>query len=276
MSTEIVAVHLGRTLATRAVRMWLASREREEDANLDMEALVRRRIPGLRNQRSVLRQFEQFADAAAARIEPLLLHEYRELDDGERAAAIDAVARAFNYADLSDSAILGSSADPVRLARRVREAAPKPVGLGEAASHLYNLLIAECCECYVRALRRLPVFSERAVAELLSRVADLGAELSLLLERLPTRSLYAPDGIGEDEGFRREFLSLISRDLDEVELFSFAAAQQAPRTKLSMAYISLRVSTGSSADERGGQGSGMRGVPLRSGIGVWDSVDRDT
>ncbi|MEU9792162.1 NACHT domain-containing protein [Streptomyces sparsogenes] len=274
MSAEVAAINLGRTLATRVVRLWLDPRSREQESRMDMSALIRRRIPGLRAQRSVERQFEQIADAVAARLEPMCGHEFGDLDEGGRQAALRAVTAAFAHADLSDEAILGSDANPAELARRVRTAAPPPTGLGEAAAAFYELLLAECCDCYVQVLRRLPVFTERGITELLGRVGELGAELSRVLERLPVRSLYAPQGADQDAAFRREYLEFVSRTLDDVELFSFTAGQ-APRTKLSVAYISLRVSTdedGRSA-RRTGHGSVDR---LRAGIGAWDTADQES
>ncbi|MEU0805826.1 NACHT domain-containing protein [Streptomyces sp. NPDC005970] len=273
MSAEAAAINLGRTLATRVVRMWLDPRRREQESRMDMSALIRRRIPGLRAQRGVERQFEQIADAVAARLEPICGHEFRGLDEGGRRAALDAVTAAFANADLSDEAILGSDANPAELARRVRTAAPPPTGLSEAETRFYELLLAECCDCYVQTLRRLPVFTERGITELLGRVGELGSELSRVLERLPVRSLYAPQGADQDAAFRREYLEFISRTMDEVELFSFTAGQ-APRTKLSVAYISLRVSTD---DGRAGRRTGHGSVDrLRTGIGAWDTAEQES
>jgi NACHT domain len=274
VSAEAAAINLGRTLATRAVRMWLDPRTREQESRMDMSALIRRRIPGLRAQRGVERQFEQIADAVAARLEPMCGHEFRGLDEGGRQAALDAVTAAFAHADLSDEAILGADANPAELARRVRTAAPPPTGLSEVETRFYELLLAECCDCYVQTLRRLPVFTERGVTELLGRVSELGSELSRVLERLPVRSLYAPRGADQDAAFRDEYLEFISRTLDEVELFSFTAGQ-APRTKLSVAYISLRVSTDEEgrAARRTGHGSVDR---LRTGIGAWDTAEQES
>ncbi|MFD8865409.1 NACHT domain-containing protein [Streptomyces sp. NPDC059590] len=273
MSAEAAAINLGRTLATRVVRMWLDPRTREQESRMDMSALIRRRIPGLRVQRGVERQFEQIADAVAARLEPICGHEFRGLDEGGRRAALDAVTATFAHADLSDEAILGSDANPAELARRVRTAASPPTGLSEAETRFYELLLAECCDCYVQTLRRLPVFTERGVTELLGRVGELGSELSRVLERLPVRSLYAPQGADQDAAFRREYLEFISRTMDEVELFSFTAGQ-APRTKLSVAYISLRVSTDEArAARRTGHGSVDR---LRTGIGAWDTAEQES
>ncbi|QES48053.1 ATP-binding protein [Streptomyces venezuelae] len=239
MSAEVAAINLGRVLATRAAGLWLAPKRRAQEGRSELSELIRVRVAGLRPQRSLERQFEQIADAVAARLEPLLAHEFRGLSEAGRRSALDAVTDTFTRADLSDAAIIGSDADAAELARRIRRAVPAPAGLDEPAEALYELLFSECCDCYVRVLRRLPVFTERAVTELLGRTTSLAAELSQVLERLPARSLYAPEGEGRDEAFRREYLELVSRSLDEIELFSFAS-ERAARTKLSVAYVSLR------------------------------------
>ncbi|MER5934501.1 NACHT domain-containing protein [Streptomyces sp. NPDC002054] len=244
MSAEVAAINLGRVLATRAAGLWLGPKRRAQESRSELSELIRVRVPGLRPQRSLERQFEQIADAVAARLEPLLAHEFRGLSESGRQSALDAVTDTFTAADLSDAAIIGSDADAAELARRIRRAVPAPAGLDEPAAALYELLFSECCDCYVRVLRRLPVFTERAVTELLGRTTSLAAELSQVLERLPARSLYAPEGEGRDEAFRREYLELVSRSLDEIELFSFAS-ERAARTKLSVAYVSLRI-----ADEK--------------------------
>ncbi|MCX5194153.1 NACHT domain-containing protein [Streptomyces sp. NBC_00249] len=246
MSAEAAAINLGRVLATRAVSLWLGPRRREQEAASSMSELIRVRVSGLRYQRSLERQFEDMADAVAARLEPLLAHEFRGLAANERRAATDAVCDTFARADLSDEAVIGADADPAELARRIRRAVAVPPGLSEPALAFHEALFAESVDCYVRILRHLPVFTERAVTELLGRTTTLAAEVARALDRLPARSLYAPEGTGEDEAFRREYLALISETLDEVELFSFAS-ERAPRTKLSVAYVSLRTSVGEGA-----------------------------
>ncbi len=243
MSAEALAVKVGTAIASRAIRLLLAKQQHDQETRQDMDALIRRYVPGLRVQRSVRRQFEQIADAVAVRLEPLLVHEFRDLDDDERAVVVASVSNTLEQADLSDAAIFRSNVDAGQLARRLQEAITPPAGLSEAGIAFYNELVAECCEYYVQIIRHLPVFTERAVTELISRVDDLGTDLARVIERLPRRSLYAPDGTDHDADFGREYLDLISNTLDDVELFSFAT-ETPPRTRLSVAYISLRVTTG--------------------------------
>ncbi|MFI8894134.1 NACHT domain-containing protein [Streptomyces paradoxus] len=277
MSAEAAALRLGTTVARTAADLWLGGRRREQERHLSMAELVRLRVPGLRLRRSVERQFGQITDAVFDRLEPYLEHEFRGLDEAGQQAVTDAVCDTFARADLSDEAVLAADADPAELIRRITGSVRAPVGLSEAESRLYETLFAECVEYYVRIVRSLPVFEERAAAELLARTATLGAEVARLLERLPDRSLLAPDGTDRDTAFRRRYLELISRDLDEVELFRRTSDRAAgPRVRLSVAYVSLRATGDDGArrrtvrslsllrpdmsdwEETGGESSGMR------------------
>ncbi|MGH3325063.1 MAG: NACHT domain-containing protein, partial [Streptomyces sp.] len=118
-------------------------------------------------------------------------------------------------------------------------------------------------------MRSLPVFEERAAAELLARTATLGGEVARILERLPDRSLFAPDGTDQDTAFRRAYLELVSRDLDEVEVFRRTSDQgTAPRVPLSAAYVSLRT-TGNVGRRR----HTIRSVPLlRPDMSYWEEA----
>ncbi|WP_336621358.1 NACHT N-terminal Helical domain 1-containing protein [Streptomyces sp. DH10] len=250
MSAEAAALRLGTTVARTAADIWLGGRRRQQERHLPLAELVRVRVPGLRLQRSVERQFGQITDAVFDRLEPYLEHEFRGLDESGRQAVIDAVCDTFARADLSDEAVLAADANAAELIRRITGSVPAPVGLNEAESRLYEVLFAECVEYYVRIVRSLPDFEERAAAELLARTATLGAEVARLLERLPDRSLLAPDGTDQDTAFRRRYLELVSRDLDEVELFRRTSDRAAgPRVRLSAAYLSLRA-TGDDGSRR--------------------------
>lgn len=273
MSAELIAVRLGTALMGRAAQLVLAKQQNDQAIRYDMTDLVRRHIPGVRAKRSVTRQFEQIADTVAARLEPMLAQEFRGIDSGEHAAVVDAVVDTFEHTDLSDAAIFASNADPAQLARQIRAASSPPAGLSAAGDALYHQLVAECCDCYVQIVRHLPVFTERAVSELLRRGDELSKDIGLVLERLPKRSLYAPDGEGDDAAFRREYLELVSRVLDEVELFSFAV-EEPVRTKLSVAYVSLRVTRDSIGRRRARRSTDA----VRSGTdsATWRSEERET
>ena len=198
MSAEAAALRLGTTVVKAAAQAWLGSKRREQERRLPMDDLVRRRVAGLRQQRSVQRQFEEMADTVAARIEPFLAQEFRGLDESGREAALNGVCDTFAHADLSDEAFLAADAQPAELIRSITASVSPPVGLSEPETRLYELLFSECCEYYVSIVRTLPVFEERTLAELLARTSSLSDRVARVLERLPDRSLFAPDGTDQD------------------------------------------------------------------------------
>ncbi|MEV4042730.1 hypothetical protein RKD32_005249 [Streptomyces sp. SAI-195] len=266
MSAEVAALRLGTTVAGAAARMWLGGRRREQERHLPVEELARVRVPGVKFSRSVKRQFEQIADAVFDRLEPFLEHEFKALEESGRQTVIDAVCDTLAAADLSDDALLAADAQPAELIRRIARAVPPPVGLGEAESSLYERLFTECVEYYVRIVRSLPVFEERAAAELLVRTSTLGGEVTRILERLPDRSLFAPDGTDQDTAFRRRYLELVSDSLDEVELFRRASDRAAAQVRLSVAYVSMRATGDDNAWRRT-----ARPLPtLRADMSDWE------
>ncbi|CAM5260620.1 hypothetical protein SALBM311S_03369 [Streptomyces alboniger] len=80
MSAEAAALRLGSTAARSAAQAWLGGKRREQERRLSMAELVRLRVPGLRLQRSVERQFEEIADAVFDRLAPFLEREFRGMD----------------------------------------------------------------------------------------------------------------------------------------------------------------------------------------------------
>ncbi|GAA2767250.1 hypothetical protein GCM10010103_62920 [Streptomyces paradoxus] len=163
--------------------------------------------------------------------------------------------------------MLAADADPAELIRRITGSVRAPVGLSEGGVPAVR-----------DALRRVrgALRTDRAEpaglrgtgrAELLARTATLGAEVARLPERLPDCSLLAPDGTDRDTAFRRRYLELISRDLDEVELFRRTSDRAAgPRVRLSAAYVSLRA-TG----DDGGRRRGPLPVAAAAAARAWPS-----
>ncbi|QTE01113.1 NACHT domain-containing protein [Streptomyces cyanogenus] len=266
MVAEAAALRLGTTVAKAAAQMWLGGRRREQERRMDMAGLIRLRVSGLRFQRGVQRQFEEIADAVYDRLAPFLEREFPGLEESSRQAVIDGVCDTFAAADLSDGAVLAADVNPAEIVRRVTGAVALPAGLGEAETRLFEVLFAECVEYYVRIVQGLPVFEERALTELLGRTTSLGAEIARVLERLPDRSLFAPEGTDRDGDFRRRYLELVSTTLDEVELFRRTSDRAGAQVRLSVAYVSLRA-TGDDGSRR----RPARSLPmLRPDMSDWE------
>jgi hypothetical protein len=240
---ETAVAATAKMVAQRAVREWLAGRAARGGRDKDLSELLQVSFSDRFVQRRLERQLGDIADSVERRLGSLISVEYSGLADNDRAAAFVEVTAALERADLSDAALLGDDADPVKLARRVRAGMPSPTAqLGEAAARLYAVALDECCDCLVRIIRQLPQFPSRAAAEGLSRLSGLGEQVGAVLERLPVRTLDAPDGTGTDAEFERRYLEYLSSTLDEVELFGIRLENYRPRATLNVAYISLNVS----------------------------------
>ncbi|MFI9553231.1 NACHT N-terminal Helical domain 1-containing protein [Nonomuraea endophytica] len=238
MALDAAALAVGKAVGDRAARTWLAARSTAESRRLPLLDLMRSRFPDQLVRRKADRQLADIADSVTARVLKLAAHEYPGLEDNARESVLAEIVATLSRADLSDAALLAADTDPVRLAR----ALPRPKDLGEAASRLYETVLDEVLDCLVRIIRHLPEFQPRAATETLTRLSGLGEQVALILDRLPARTLEAPDGTDRDAAFARRYLEHVSRTLDALDLIGVRVERFTPRTSLSVAYISLSVS----------------------------------
>jgi predicted NACHT family NTPase len=123
--------------------------------------------------------------------------------------------------------------------------------LAEPAEQLYEAVLEQSCLTLVQVVKQLPAFTPRALAELLERSSEVMARITEVLDRLPRTTLDAPRGSEDDEEFRLRYLTHVSETLDELEQFGLDVRRYKPRTLVSVAYLSLQVSTDSRRRGRG-------------------------
>jgi NACHT domain len=242
---------VGKAVATRAGSLWLADRRSKQERASDLSSLIRLNFSDRFLQRGVERQIDSIADDVAQRLEPFRIAEFGGLPENERLAALTAVTETFMTADLGDEAFFDADADPIKLSRQLRMTTPDAAArslLSEAAARYYDLVLAECCDCYVRIVLQLQAFPPRALAESLSRLSSLSDQVNQVLKRLPARTIDAPAGTSLDEDFARRYLEFIATALDRVELYGIDLKHRSLAT-LSVAYLSLSV-TREAGDER--------------------------
>ncbi|MGI5156481.1 NACHT domain-containing protein [Microbispora sp. CA-102843] len=239
---EAAASAAGRAVATKAVREWFLARSSARDRQADLKDLIKSSYRDRLAVRKFENQIEGVALAVEARLSVLLEQEYRGLTDNDRAAVLHEVVATLEAADLSDPALFRADADAARVTEQIMAALPA-AKLSDAEHHLYKVLLAECVDCLVGMMRELPQYLPRAATETLARLSGLAEGMERLLARLPMRTLDAPEGSHNDDAFERQYLSFVSRTMDEVELFGVRVENFRPRTSLSVAYISLSVSS---------------------------------
>ena len=168
VALESMALSLAKTIVQKAAGAWIADRRTAEERKKELRALLTPRF-----RRAAPEQ--RFLDEAASDLASFS-HEFRGLDDGERAAALLAVRDAFERADLTDRALFAVDVDAAKLASRLRAGQPRAktdAGLGEAGGAFYDAALDRCCELYVRAVVQVPAFVGRSSAEILNRLSDL-------------------------------------------------------------------------------------------------------
>ena len=176
----------------------------------------------------------------------LCAHEYRGISESDKTAVLFEANKILANADLSDRVLFAADVNPRKLAKNIRAELPQPDILppfSEACTRFLDIILDECCVCLIAIIRELPQFNQRAGSEILSRLSGLAEQVGSVLTRLPARSLYAPDGSEGDQEFRSLYLSHLSNSLDTIELFGVRVERYRPRTTLTVAYISLSVST---------------------------------
>nr|WP_052478240.1 NACHT domain-containing protein [Kibdelosporangium sp. MJ126-NF4]CEL16984.1 putative large ATP-binding protein [Kibdelosporangium sp. MJ126-NF4]CTQ91787.1 putative large ATP-binding protein [Kibdelosporangium sp. MJ126-NF4] len=237
------ALRLAQSLVKPVVRAVIVDRRQRAQRSRPLSELVNVTVVDDYKRRKLTREIDAMCDAVGERLGLFCSGEWSGLEDAERQVVVKAVLDAFASADLSDDAFFEVDADPVRLARRLRTSLRGAESLSSAGQALYERLLSECCTIYTQIAVHLGSFTPRGVAESLARLSKLRGQVEQLLERLPVRSLDAPTGTAQDEEFLQRYLAYVSTALDHIELFGVHTRNFRPQTSLSVAYVSLTVST---------------------------------
>jgi hypothetical protein len=181
VALESTAFGLAKTIVQKAAGAWIADRRTTEVSKKELKALL---TPWFRQESPE----QRILGVAASDLASFGRNEFQGLDDGERAAALFAVHKAFERADLTDQALFDVDVDAAKLARRLRDGQPRAktdAGLGEVGSAYYDAALDRCCKLYVRAVQQVPAFVGRSQAEILSRLSDLPDQVADRLSDLP-------------------------------------------------------------------------------------------
>ncbi|MEU5964530.1 NACHT domain-containing protein [Micromonospora parva] len=271
---ETALLRLAGAVVTPAVKRWLGRRREQRERETPLIELIGSGITDDLGLRRAGRRLDDIVDTVYERLQPLVRRREPALPDNEIAAALNAVAATLRDADLSDAAVFADDVDPALMATRLRRQlpdVPARAGLSEAAAHLYGRVLDECCTCLTQLVVQLPPFQGRATVQTLERLSAVADSLTQVLARLPVTSLDAPTGTSHDAQFRTRYLAHLLTVLDHLELFGVDVHRYRLRTPLSIAYISLAVTGGTT---RGLRRGGFRWGPglLRADGGGGDTA----
>jgi hypothetical protein len=203
----------------------------------DLTDLIKSRVSGVLEQRKVRSRFARMEEIVADQLLAMLTHEFRDLDEGERNAAIIAVTETFNQAKLTGRALVIEDLDPYFLERHVRKfQGTNTRYLSQDGTALYDRVLAQCCAYIIELSDKLPGFQADAFSELLSRDRQIMARLEDVLGRLPVRPVDSSNQSRIDVAYRQR----IATTLDRLELFGLDFSSK--WYSLSIAYVNLILS----------------------------------
>ncbi|OXM46443.1 hypothetical protein CFP71_36915 [Amycolatopsis thailandensis] len=241
MAIEAGLMKIGGSIATACGKLWLAERKRKAERELGLAELAQARGLGLLPQQRLQKQLKELTETIAKKLSVAVATEFPRLPDNERAAAIDAVVKTLDMADLSDSALLRADMSLDGL----EEALAEPVRVVLAGAHLgpettayFELVLWEAVAYFAEIIVSLPGFQGRALRELLTRESTIIDSLREIFDRMPQRSDTGERPVTKAEiAYSRE----IARKLDLVELFGVTSISPKRRLPLSVAYVGLTV-----------------------------------
>jgi NACHT domain len=273
---EILTIKLGGAVAKSVLRNWLAGSAIGTSASASIVDVLTAHLPSILERRRAERQFDLVAEEVAANLEPLIEHEFRALEDGEKISAIMSASESLGAVTLSEKQLIDQDLDPAVVERAARHANPNAaVGLSEGGVALYDLLLRESCNYVVEVLITLPRFTAVALRELLARETELIGLVRRVLAELPQAGLA---GRGEgDAAFEAQYTRQVARKLDRLELFGVTVSELSKRYALSVAYITL-TATPPTAARRNGRSRGALAdeAPERAGAETTVTMDDAT
>lgn len=231
---EGVVLALGAAVVKSAAKVWLGEQPVAADATAQAVDLLAARATGVVERRRVRRMFEQMEEIVADRLAPMAEHEFRDLPEHERLAALDAVTDTFTTAAMTDAELFSADLDARFVYRYLFRAAPgRPERflLSGAATEFYHRMLRECAAYLVQVVTTLPRFQTGALTELLRRETQVLDLLREVLARLPQAR-----GAGDFEAdYRRQVVTA----LDRITVFGATLGESSRRYPLSVAYLSL-------------------------------------
>ncbi|MGW5746448.1 NACHT domain-containing protein [Amycolatopsis sp. NPDC003861] len=236
MSLEASAIALTTAVVKAAAKIWLGDRPIAADATAKVFDLLEKQVAGLNDRRKLRLLFTNLESRVADRLLPFLDVEFRSLPENERAAAVDAVRETFERAALTDEDLFDADLDAAYLYRYLLRTVPGVTRLLSAdATELYQRVLRESCAYLVQVTSTLPRFQPGALVEILQRETEILETVRKVLATLPERR--HPDDFAAD--FRRQVVTA----LDRMALFGAGLAEATRLYPLSVAYLSLSVTS---------------------------------
>ncbi len=234
---ETLMVDVGGSIAKALLKRWLGSNGLVSDAASSAADVLKGRLTDRLAQQRARQQFETIGEKVGESLQPLFEMEGAALDEATRTAIALAVTETLNTA--TSELLARHDLEPVEIASQLLKDHPaRSYHFSDSEGRLYEQIIGESCQYIVEIASQLPHFTERTLAEVLTRERHL-VEIAehTVQEVARLRAQLNPQV--EAARFELDYRRTVIRKLDELELFGSGMSVTARKYSLSVAYVAL-------------------------------------
>ena len=234
---ETLMIDVGGSIAKALLKRWLSNNDLVLDAASSTVDVLQGRVSDRLAQQRARQQFETIGEKVGESLWPLFEMDGAALNEESRTAVALAVADTLNTA--TSELLARHDLEPVEIARELLKDHPaRSYHFSDTESRLYEQIVSESCQYIVDIASQLPHFTERTLAEVLTRERHL-VEIAerTVQEVMRLRAELNPQV--EAARFEMDYRRTVIRKLDELELFGSGMSVTARKYSLSLAYVEL-------------------------------------
>ncbi|MBV9257923.1 MAG: NACHT domain-containing protein, partial [Ktedonobacteraceae bacterium] len=234
---ETLMIDVGGSIAKSLLKRWLSNSTLVSDAASSAADVLKGRLSDRLAQQRARQQFETIGEKVGESLWPIFEMDGASLDEGARTAIALAVAATLNTA--SSALLARYDLEPSEIAHQLLTDHPARLyHFTDAEGRLYELIVNESCQYIVDIASQFPHFTERTLAEVLTRERHL-VEIAECTVQEVTRLRTQLNPQVEAARFELDYRRAVLRKLDELELFGSSMSVTTRKYSLSLAYVVL-------------------------------------
>ncbi len=238
---EALAVGLATTIAKSILKSWLRDASIAEDASIGIVDTLKSLVPDQLAQRRGSRQFEEIADMVAKDLAPVF--DRSGIDERRQVDIATSAQTTMEHAGIAAELIVQQNLDPATLTQHILNSRPEAIeSYSPGEVWLYQRVIARSASYVVDIASDLPRFTERSIAEILSRqryLMDIAERVLDEFRTVRTQEQREPDD--SVARFEMDYREAVIRNLDKIEWFGVDVGAHVRRQRVTVAYVSLSV-----------------------------------
>src|SRR6266516_4300130 len=169
---ETLMIDVGGSIAKALLKRWFGDNSLISDAGSSVTDVLKERVTDRVAQQRARQQFEAIGEKVGESMWPIFEMDETALDEGARMAIAMAVADTLNTA--TSTLLARHDLEPIEIAHQLLIDHPaRSYHFSDTEGRLYEQIIGESCQYIVDIASTLPHFTERTLAEVLTRERHL-------------------------------------------------------------------------------------------------------